>query len=178
MALTESPHEAEVRAEARAWLDDNFPAAQFFDLNQDDLLAKPSFERYDAGFEVGQRQYLFGATEADIYDYEEVNLSTPTVGSVLSAAALSELGHLGWSRSASAAGRSDLRRGAKLRPEVERKIVVNPPPLATLDVGAGTMKGTALNGTAAGSFWAANDVAQASGAKLQVVESFETALSF
>ncbi|HEY9068449.1 MAG TPA: DUF6603 domain-containing protein, partial [Burkholderiaceae bacterium] len=159
-------------------LDDNFPAAQFFDLKEDDLLGKPSFERYDAGFEVGQRQYLFGTTESDVYDYEEVNLSTPTVLPVLSAAALSELGHLGWSRSASAAGRSDLRRAAKLRPEVERKIVVNPPPLATLDLGAGTMQATALTGSAAQSFWAASDVAKAGGAKLQVVESFETALTF
>ena len=68
-------------------LDDSFSAAQFLKLSEDDTFAKPSFERFEAGFEVGQRDYLFGVTASDLYDYEEVNLSTPSAKSGLSFAA-------------------------------------------------------------------------------------------
>lgn len=159
-------------------LDDNFSAAQFFDLKEDELLTKPSFDRFEAGFEVGQRDYLFGATQADVFDYEEVNLSTPQVESTLSLAALTEAGHLGWAKSLSAAGRSDLRRSDKLKPAVELKISVNPPLLQTIDTASGTLVGAALGGAAAHSYWAAEDHALASGKALQVVESFETVLAF
>lgn len=159
-------------------LDDNFSAAQFLELTEDEVFAKPSFDRFEAGFEVGQRDHLFGAAAADVFDYEEVNLSTPKVTSILSLAALTEIGHLGWAKSLSAAGRSDLRRPAKLVPEVERKIGVNPPPLQTLDLDSGTMTGSALGGSAAYSYWAAQDHAQEAGANLRVVEAFETEHAF
>ncbi len=45
-------------------LDDSFPVGQFIDMNEDELLAKPSFDRFESGFEVGQRDYLFGAERA------------------------------------------------------------------------------------------------------------------
>ena len=159
-------------------LDDAFSAAQFLKLSEDETFAKPSFDRFEAGFEVGQRDYLFGVTASDLYDYEEVNLSTPEAPSVLSFAALTAAGHIGWARANGAAGRSDLRRPAKLKPAVERKIAVNPPPLETIDLDAGTMSGTALGGNAARSYWSAVDHAKASGAKLQVVEAFETVQAF
>jgi hypothetical protein len=159
-------------------LDDHFSAAQFFNLNEDELLTKPSFDRFEAGFEVGQRDYLFGTPQSDVFDYEEVNLSTPTVDSLLSLAALTEIGHLGWAKSLSAAGRSELRRSAKLKPAVDVKISVNPPPLQTIDTASGTLIGTALGGAAARSYWAAEDHALASGKALQVVESFETVQAF
>lgn len=159
-------------------LDDNFSAAQFFNLSEDELLTKPSFDRFEAGFEVGQRDYLFGATQADVFDYEEVNLSTPKAESELSLAALTEIGHLGWAKSLGAAGRSELRRSAKLKPAVELKISVNPPSLQTIDMASGILIGAALGGAAAHSYWAAEDHALASGKSLQVVESFETAQAF
>ena len=159
-------------------LDDSFAASQFLKLSEDETFAKPSFDRFEAGFEVGQRDYLFGVTASDLYDYEEVNLSTPTAKSVLSMAALSSAGHAAWAMSGGAAGRSDLRRSAKLKPAVERKIAVNPPPLQTIDLAAGTMAGAALGGNAAHSYWTAADHVAASGAKLQVVEAFETVQSF
>jgi hypothetical protein len=159
-------------------LDDNFSAAQFFKLNEDELFAKPSFERFEAGFEVGQRAYQFGTAHLDVYDYEEVNLSTPNAESVLSHAALVGAGHLSWAQSNSAAGRSELRRAAKLRPDIDVKISVNPPPLQTIDQGAGTLLGTAMGGAAAHSYWAAEDHVKAAGKALQVIEAFETVEAF
>ena len=159
-------------------LDDSFSAGQFLKLSEDETWAKPSFDRFEAGFEVGQRDYLFGVTASDLYDYEEVNLSTPAAKSVLSFAALSSAGHASWAMAHGAAGRSDLRRPAKLKPAVERKIAVNPPPLQTIDLDAGTMTGAALGGNAAHSYWTAVDHVQASGAKLQIVEAFETIQAF
>ena len=159
-------------------LDDAFSAAQFLKLSEDETFAKPSFDRFEAGFEVGQRDYLFGVTAADLYDYEEVNLSTPKAPSVLSFAALTAAGHIGWAKANGAAGRSNLRSAAKLKPAVERKIAVNPPPLQTIDLDAGTMSGAALGGNAAHSYWSAVDHVAASGAKLQIVEAFETVQAF
>jgi hypothetical protein len=159
-------------------LDDSFSAAQFLTLSEDEVFSKPSFDRFEAGFEVGQRDYLFGVTASDLYDYEEVNLSTPAAKSVLSMGALSSAGHASWAMANGAAGRSDLRRPTKLKPAVERKIAVNPPPLQTIDLDAGTMTGAALGGNAAHSYWSAVDHVKASGAKLQVVEAFETVQAF
>ncbi|KIO48453.1 DUF6603 domain-containing protein [Nitrosospira sp. NpAV] len=158
-------------------LDDNFSAAQFLELTEDETFAKPSFDRFEAGFEVGQRDYLFGVPVADVFDYEEVNLSTP-MGSLLSYAALTETGHMTWAKSLGAANRSELRRAAKLKPAVEVKINVNPPPLQTIDLAAGTMKGAALTGAATHSYWHAEDYARGGGAGLQVVEAFETVQTF
>ena len=161
-------------------LDDNFSAAQFFKLSEDELFTKPSFERFESGFEVGQRDYLFGTPQLDVYDYEEVCLSpsAPNSDSFLSAAALTGRGHLAWSQSSSAAGRSELRRAAKLRPDIDVKINVNPPPLQTLDKSSGTMLGTALGGASSYSYWAAEDHVLASGKALQLVEAFETVAAF
>ena len=159
-------------------LDDSFSAAQFLDLTEDEVFAKPSFDRFEAGFEVGQRDYLFGVAVPDVFDYEEVNLSTPKAKSGLSFAALTEAGHLVWAKSLGAAGRSDLRRAANLKPKIERKISVNPSPLQTLDLAGGTMTGTALGGNAAHSYWSAVDAVQGSGKSLQVVEAFETVQAF
>ena len=76
-------------------LDDSFSAGQFLKLSEDDAFAKPSFDRFEAGFEVGQRDYLFGVTASDLYDYEEVNLSTPSATSVLSFGGAHERGPRG-----------------------------------------------------------------------------------
>jgi hypothetical protein len=154
-------------------LDDDFPIAQFVDLDEDELLGKPSFDRLESGFEVGQQAHLFGAAVADKFDYEEVNLSTPAEPSLIVSAALTTAAHAAWALDTGAAGRSVLRNRARLRPDKDVKVRVNPPPLQTLDASAGTMTGSALSGRAAQSFWTAQDVAAAAGPDVQVVEAFE-----
>jgi hypothetical protein len=156
-------------------LDDPFPIAQFIDLNEDDLLGKPSFERLESGFEVGQREYRFGAAVPEKFDYEEVNLSTPEAPTILAALGLFQAVHMAWALENGAAGRSVLRDGARRMPEAEVKISVDPPPLQALDTGAGTMAGAALNGRAVRSFWHAQEQALAAGQGVEVVEAFELA---
>lgn len=153
-------------------LDDNFPIAQFTDLDEDDLLGKPSFERFESGFEVGQSDYLFGAPVAANFDYEEVNLSTPTQPTLAKAGLVSSV-HLAAALNMGAAGRSLLRDKAKRLPATEVKIKVNPPPLQTLDTAGGAMVGNALPGRAAQSYWSAMDTVQANAPGAEVVEAFE-----
>jgi hypothetical protein len=74
-----------------------------------------------------------------------------------------------------AAGRSVLRDKARRLPEDAVRIKVNPPPLQTLDTGAGAMAGSTLGGRAAQSFWHAQDAAEAAGPDVAVVEAFEMA---
>jgi hypothetical protein len=155
-------------------LDDSFPVSQFINMKEDDLLGKPSFDRLESGLEVGQRDYLFGTNVADLFDYEEVNLSTPTSPSFIVGIGLFTAGHLAWALDAGAAGRSPLRAKAQRQPQEAVKIAVNPPPLQTLDTSSGAMVGTALTGRAATSFWHAQDVANAAGSRVAVVEAFET----
>ena len=155
-------------------LDDSFPTAQFIDMKEDDLLGKPSFDRFESGFEVGQRDYQYGAPVADTFDYEEVNLSTPAGPTTLAALGLFTAGHLAWALDNGAAGRSPLRDKARRLPEREVKIAVNPPPLLTLDTGTGVMVGGPLRGRAAASFWHAQEIAAAAGGDIEVVEAFET----
>ncbi|MEO6855916.1 MAG: hypothetical protein ABI410_21010, partial [Rhodoferax sp.] len=119
-------------------------------------------------------------TAKDVFDYEEVNLSTPktATSSILSRGALVEVGHARWATSLGAAARSELRRPARLQPATEVKIAVNPAPLHTIDSASGTLAGTPLAGAAAQSYWAAHDLVGASGKALQIVESFETVQAF
>jgi len=155
-------------------LDDSFPVSQFINMKEDDLLSKPSFDRLESGLEVGQRDYLFGKNVAELFDYEEVNLSTPTGPSFIAGLGLFTVAHLAWALDSGAAGRSVLRAKAQRQPQDTVKIAVNPPPLQTLDTSAGAMVGTALTGRAATSFWHAQDVANAAGSGVAVVEAFET----
>jgi hypothetical protein len=154
-------------------LDDHRPIARFADLKEDDLLRQPSFDSFESGFEVGQRDYLFGAPVAEKFDYEEVNLSTPAEDTLIVGAGLITAGHMSWALDSGAAGRSVLRRKQQLRPQSEVKIKVNPAPLQTLDTGAGAMIGAALGGRASQSFWHAQDEALAAGPGVEVVEAFE-----
>ena len=161
-------------------LNDQFSAAQFLDLNEDETFSRPSFDSFEAGFQVGQHQYQFGRTAKDVFDYEEVNLSTPktATSSILSRGVLVDAGYARWATSLGAAARSELRRPARLRPATEVKIAVNPAPLQTIAPASGTLAGTPLAGAAAQSYWAAQDLVGASGKALQIVESFETVQAF
>ncbi|WP_157615883.1 DUF6603 domain-containing protein [Rhizobacter sp. Root404] len=155
-------------------LQDSFPAAQFLDMNEDDLLGKPSFDRFNSGLQVGQRDYLFGHAEGELFDYEEVNLSIEKSGSVLAGAGLTLAQHRHWALDNGAAARTPLRRKDQLRPEDDVRIVINPVPMQVLDTSTGTMAATALAGTAGHSYWHAADAAAAMGGAAQVVEAFES----
>ena len=85
-------------------LDDNFPIAQFIDMKEDDLLGKPSFDRFESGFEVGQRDYLFGTAVAEKFDYEEVNLSSAPELTIIAGLGLFDAGHMAWALDNGAAG--------------------------------------------------------------------------
>ena len=159
-------------------LEQNFAAGQFFDLSEDQVFAKPSFEPFEAGFEVGQRTWQYGTPALDVYDYEEVNLSTPGAPSGLALGALTHPGLAAWAGALGAAGRSERRLAERLRPALDRRIKVNPPPLATIDRDAGTLTGTRLGGLASRSYWTALDQARAGGAALEVVEACETFAAF
>ncbi len=156
-------------------LDDSFPTGQFLDMSEDDRLSKPSFDRFASGIEFGQRAYQFEEAIAEVFDFEEVNLSIEKSGAgSLAMPGLALAKHRNWALELGAAARSPLRRKEALLPEDSAKLVVNPPPLATLDTAKGTMAGAALGGAAATSYWHAQDVAEAQGASVRVVEAFET----
>jgi hypothetical protein len=154
-------------------LTDSFSAAQFLDMNEDDLLGKPSFDRFTAGLEVGQRDYEFRGAVQEVFDYEEVNLSIDKSGAgTLALPGLTLAQHRAWALDLGAAARSPLRRKALLQPQDSVKIAVKPPPMATIDVAGGTLAATALAGIANTSYFHAEDVAAAAGA--MAVEEFET----
>jgi hypothetical protein len=153
-------------------LTDNFSSSQFLELTEDDMLSKPSFDRFTAGLEVGQRDYQFGAAVHEVFDYEEVNLSIEKSGvGVLAMPGLTLSQHRAWALDLGAAARSPLRRKALLQPEDKVKIAVNPPPMATIDAANGTLAATALAGLAKTSYFHAEDAAAAAGA--MAVEAFE-----
>jgi len=66
---------------------DFFAAAQFLEMSQDDKLAKPSFESFTAGYELGDQTYELGDRHPDqdepvieeTLNYEEVDLGAPRV---------------------------------------------------------------------------------------------------
>ena len=161
-------------------LQDPFAAAQFIDMPEDQLLSRPSFDRFESGFELGQEVYVFGKAVADEFDYEEVNLSVHKSGasSSFELAGLLSSSHLAWSRGQGAAGRSALRLPAQLAPRVDRKLSVKPPPLAVLDVASGLMTSASLTGPAATSFWSASEVIAQGSTSLSVIEAFETDMAF
>jgi hypothetical protein len=154
-------------------LDDSFAAAQFLELSEDELLSKPSFDRFTAGLEVGQRDYAFGAAVHEVFDYEEVNLSIEKSGvGTLALPGLTLGQHRAWALEHGAAARSPLRRKDLLKPDEAVKIVVDPPPMAVIDTAAGTLAATTLAGIAKTSYFHAEDVAAAS--NKVAVEAFET----
>ena len=116
---------------------------QFIEMNEDDPLGKPSFDRFASGFESGQRDYGFEESVHDTWTYEEVNLSIEKSGvGFLAMPGLLLSAHKNWTLEHGAAARSPLRRKAVLKPE-EARVVINPSPLAALDTSNGTMKATA-----------------------------------
>ena len=56
---------------------DDFAPAQFFDLSDDDKLARPSFERHDAGAVMNASLVTHGAPQAKAIDFETFFIDTP-----------------------------------------------------------------------------------------------------
>lgn len=153
-------------------LQDFFSAAQFFDRNEEDKLSKPSFDKFEAGFQSGSSDYRFGAAVAEPFDYEEVNLSSPGAGSELAFFNLAR-DRLHLAAELGAAGRSKLRDPALLNPADAPKIKINPPPLAQADSLLGAAKLQRFDGQASASYWHAQDLKQPG---MNVLEAFEFGL--
>lgn len=137
-------------------LQDAFATAQFLEMSEDDKLAKPSFERFTAGYELGSGAFTAGPVIDAPLDYEEADLGAPRgprtrVNDLFSTVVYGAMLAQG------AAGRSVLRDKALARPAEATQLKVNPPPLAVAN--KATM---ALAGGAAvhASVWQATQAAQ------------------
>jgi hypothetical protein len=111
---------------------DYFSTAQFFDLSQDEKLAKPSFESYTSGYELNNDAYDCGQIEALILDYEVADLGEERTGRSLSKLAFSNDFH-GPMMSFGAAGLSNLRDPALNQPLQLPTLEINPPPLRVVN---------------------------------------------
>ncbi len=115
---------------------DFFAAAQFLEMSQDDRLAKPSFESFTAGYEVGNDQYELGEVFAEVLNYEEADLGAER-------AVKKKKGRVGLGLYVEAmhgpmlafgsAGRSTLRDRALAQPAQSTALRINPPPVAVAD---------------------------------------------
>jgi hypothetical protein len=128
-------------------LDDFFATAQFLDMSQDDRLAKPSFEQYGAGYELGDDQFEIGEVLAETLNYEEADLgASRTKLNRMAIVAYASAKHGALLRFG-AAGRSDLRDRALTQPAQSTVIRVDPAPVLvaakttlTAIAGAGTYR--------------------------------------
>ena len=157
---------------------DFFAAAQFLELSQDDKLAKPSFESFTAGYEVGSDDFDLGEIVEESLGYEEADLGLVRVNRFdrrKSASAYSDAVHGALMRFG-AAGASPLRDRALTQPAQSTAVAVKPPPLAvvskeTFDLAAGGRIHT--------SYWKADQARTsdtvASAKSLQVAELAELA---
>lgn len=98
-------------------LQDDFAPAQFFDMSDDDKLAAPSFERFDAGIAFGSEALVFDAQQAVAapLDYEQIVIDdlhappAPAQPFTLDFSLLSTL------RASGAAARAQAQRSARAR---------------------------------------------------------------
>ena len=114
---------------------DFFAAAQFLEMSQDDRLAKPSFEQFTAGYEVGNDDFTLGAIVPNLLYYEEADLGAPRVQRRRNRIALSlyaESAH-GKMLSFGAAGQSSLRDSRLIQPTQSTALRVNPVPVTMAD---------------------------------------------
>jgi hypothetical protein len=110
---------------------DFFAAAQFLDMSQDDKLARPSFESFTAGYELGDDQYDLGEVIEETLNYEEADLGAVPVPRHLRRIALgayAESAHGALLRFGSA-GRSSLRDRTLTQPAVSAALRVDPAPV-------------------------------------------------
>jgi len=158
-----------------------FARSQFLDLTEEQKLASPSFERFTAGVAVGTEAYQGASTviPADI-DYETAYLDpsqdigrlvrTKLTGSTLSMA------QLGWQSQQGAAAKSSLRTTQTLKPGEDRRIKVELPRVAVVDMEKmAAMAGVRLDGNAAFSLSLAAQAMAGVAESGQIVEMFEMA---
>jgi hypothetical protein len=114
---------------------DFFAAAQFIEMSQDDSLAKPSFEPFAAGYELGDDGYALDGIVAAPLDYEEANLDPDPVAPInrrLAQDAFLADRHQALMRFG-AAGLSTLRDKVITQPAQPTALQVNPPQVAVVD---------------------------------------------
>jgi hypothetical protein len=110
---------------------DFFAAAQFLEMSQDDKLAKPSFESYTAGYELGDDNFDLGEVIDETLTYEEADLGAVPVPKRQRRIALvpyAEATH-GALLPFGAAGRSPLRDRALTQPAQSTALRLDPPPV-------------------------------------------------
>ncbi|MEO7338362.1 MAG: DUF6603 domain-containing protein [Caldimonas sp.] len=154
---------------------DFFAAAQFLDLSQSDRLAKPSFESFTAGYELGNDDYEIGEVIGEVLNYEEADLGAERfvkksrrIGRALYADAVH-----GPMLNFGSAGRSSLRDRALSQPANPSPLRVDPAPVVVA-----TKSTLAVTGARAySSVWQADQARGATAgvalARLQVVELAE-----
>ncbi|MGH9143589.1 MAG: hypothetical protein ACRD2I_20830, partial [Vicinamibacterales bacterium] len=117
-----------LHAEARG---DFFAAAQFLEMSQDDKLAKPSFESFTAGYELGDDNYDIGEVIEETLNYEEADLGAvpvPKRSRRIGLGAYAEATHGALLRFG-AAGRSNYRDRALTQPAQSTAMRVDPAPV-------------------------------------------------
>lgn len=135
---------------------DHFATAQFLEMSEDDKLAKPSFERFTAGYEMGADRFTTGTVVDAPLLYEEADLGAPRGARLRVDRLFSTVAHVRVLEQG-AAGRSVRRDKALARPGDATAFKVNPPPVAVTD------KATLGLNAAAGvhtSVWRATQAAQ------------------
>jgi hypothetical protein len=112
---------------------DFFAAAQFLEMSQDDKLAKPSFEAFTAGYELGDDNFELGETVPVTLNYEEADLGVEELLPRNLRLRLTATGYSATTHGAmlahGAAGRSPLRNRALTQPAQPAPIRVNPAPV-------------------------------------------------
>ena len=136
---------------------DFFAAAQFLEMSQDDRMAKPSFESFAAGYELGDDSYELGPVVPETLEYEEADLGAPRklrrsrrIGQGLfSEAVYGPLMRFG------AAGLSPLRDRTLMQPAQPTALRVDPAPWVVADKSTLSVAG---GGQTHSSFWRADQV--------------------
>ncbi len=110
---------------------DFFAAAQFLELSQDDRLAKPSFESYTAGYELGDDSFALSEVIEETLNYEEADLGAVPVARGLRRLALGAYTEAksGALLRFGAAGQSSRRDRALTQPVQSTAIRVDPAPV-------------------------------------------------
>lgn len=158
-------------------LDDFFAAAQFLEMSQDDRLAKPSFERFTSGYEIGEDEFEITDVLEEPLDYEEADLGAPRLGSRLNRLAKVAFAEdkQGALLRFGAAGRSSLRDRVLTQPAQPAALRVDPPPVV---VAAKTTLSAVAGGQIYQSVWRAHQSLSLNvtmhAASLAVVEIVET----
>ena len=157
---------------------DFFAAAQFLELSQDDKLAKPSFESFTAGYELGDDHFEIGEVIEETLNYEEADLGalpTPKRQRRVGLGAYAEDTHGALLRFG-AAGRSAYRDRALTQPAQSTALRVDPAPVTIANKDSLTV---ATGAQVYSSVWRAHQARAASdsveAANLGVVEIAEIA---